>query len=386
MNQEWSKFWVSYIYILSTFYYFLTFVGPSAFSIGDTTNFSKYAGGGICTQVKVPEKMDFLEFSEAFKKPNFLISDFAKIESPAQLHLLFEALSEFEMHHNRFPESWNEEDAETFVECCKLVNSELSETGAHVDQIDENLAKIFSFICAGKFCPIQSVIGGIVAQEVMKACTGHFKPINQWFYFDAIECLPSPWCKRESGAVLTKDNLVPAHPRYTGQCKIFGKEFQDKLGDLKYFIVGAGAIGCEHLKNFAMMGISCREGKLYITDMDIIEKSNLNRQFLFRPWNIGKCKSSIAAAAAKVINPEINIVPHENKVGQETEAVYDDSFFEALDGVANALDNIEARTYIDRRCVYYRKPLLESGTLGTKGNVQVVIPHLTESYSSSQVR
>ena len=66
--------------------------------------------------------------------------------------------------------------------------------------------------------------------------------------------------------------------------------------------------------------------------------------------------------------------------------MYDDSFFEALDGVANALDNIEARIYIDRRCVYYRKPLLESGTLGTKGNVQVIIPHLTESYSSSQVR
>lgn len=40
--------------------------------------------------------------------------------------------------------------------------------------------------------------------------------------------------------------------------------------------------------------------------------------------------------------------------------------------------------YMDCRCVYYRKPLLESGTLGTKGNVQVVIPFLTESYSSSQ--
>ena len=60
------------------------------------------------------------------------------------------------------------------------------------------------------------------------------------------------------------------------------------------------------------------------------------------------------------------------------------TFFENLDGVANALDNIDARTYMDRRCVYYRKPLLESGTLGTKGNVQVVIPFLTESYASSQ--
>ena len=105
--------------------------------------------------MKVPEKMDFLELSEAYNNPSFLISDFAKMENPAQLHLLFKALSEFEMHHNRFPEPWDEEDAETFIECCKSANSELSETEAHVEQIDEGLAKIFSFICAGNFCPVQ---------------------------------------------------------------------------------------------------------------------------------------------------------------------------------------------------------------------------------------
>ncbi|KAF6780064.1 hypothetical protein AHF37_00432 [Paragonimus kellicotti] len=149
--------------------------------------------------------------------------------------------------------------------------------------------------------------------------------------------------------------------------------------------VGAGAIGCELLKNFALMGIGASPcGKITITDMDSIERSNLNRQFLFRPWDISKMKATVAAAAVKRMNPELNIDAHENRVGPETENVYDDSFFEGLDGVANALDNIEARTYMDRRCVYYRKPLLESGTLGTKGNVQVVIPYLTQSYSSSQ--
>lgn len=71
------------------------------------------------------------------------------------------------------------------------------------------------------------------------------------------------------------------------------------------------------------------------------------------------------------MNPSVNIVAHENRVGIDTENVYDDGFFEALDGVANALDNVDARIYMDRRCVYYRKPLLESGTLGTKGNTQV---------------
>ena len=64
--------------------------------------------------------------------------------------------------------------------------------------------------------------------------------------------------------------------------------------------------------------------------------------------------------------------------------VFGDDFFANIDCVTNALDNVLARQYMDRRCVLYCKPLLESGTLGTKANVQVVIPHVTESYSSSQ--
>ena len=64
------------------------------------------------------------------------------------------------------------------------------------------------------------------------------------------------------------------------------------------FIVGAGAIGCELLKNFAMMGIGAGTGgRVTVTDMDIIERSNLNRQFLFRPWDVQKPKSDTAAQA-----------------------------------------------------------------------------------------
>ena len=129
--------------------------------------------------------------------------------------------------------------------------------------------------------------------------------------------------------------------------------------------MGAGAIGCELLKNFAMVGLGTgQNGAIWITDMDIIERSNLNRQFLFRSADVGKHKSSTAASAVKKMNPSVNIVAHQNRVGQETENVYDDIFFERLDGVANALDNVDARVYMDRRCVFYRKPLLESGTLG----------------------
>ena len=99
------------------------------------------------------------------------------------------------------------------------------------------------------------------------------------------------------------------------------------------------------LKNWAMMGMaSSPDGKIIVTDMDTIEKSNLNRQFLFRPWDVSKTKSSTAAKAVKAMNPHIHVLAQENRVGPETENVYTDEFFESLSGVANALDNVEART------------------------------------------
>eukprot|EP00959_Pyramimonas_sp_CCMP1952_P029863 626688-Pyramimonas_sp.AAC.1 len=64
--------------------------------------------------------------------------------------------------------------------------------------------------------------------------------------------------------------------------------------------------------------------------------------------------------------------------------VFDDAFWGNLDVVVNALDNVNARLYVDSRCVYFRKPLLESGTLGTKCNTQMVIPGLTENYGASR--
>jgi ubiquitin-activating enzyme E1 len=168
---------------------------------------------------------------------------------------------------------------------------------------------------------------------------------------------------------------------------VFGKDFQARLSKLKLFLVGAGAIGCEMLKNWAMMGVGTAEGvNLAVTDLDSIEKSNLNRQFLFRPPDVGKLKSETAVKAIQVMNPDLvgKFNVFKDPVGPDTESVFGNDFFEPLDAVVNALDNVEARTYVDRRCVFFRKPLLESGTLGTKGNTQVVYPFLTESYSSSQ--
>ncbi|XP_067095824.1 ubiquitin-like modifier-activating enzyme 1 isoform X1 [Osmerus mordax] len=353
-------------------------LGPYTFSICDTTGFSDYVRGGIVSQVKMPKKIAFKSLSSSMAEPEFVLTDFAKFDRPGQLHIGFQAVHAFQKKHSRLPKPWNQADGDELVALAKEVNA--AQTGvAKVEELDEALIKQLAFISNGDLAPINAFIGGLAAQEVMKACTGKFMPIMQWLYFDALECLPE-----DKDVVLTEEECAPRNCRYDGQLAVFGTKLQDLLGKQRYFLVGAGAIGCELMKNFAMMGLASGEGEVIVTDMDTIEKSNLNRQFLFRPWDVTKMKSDTAAAAVKQMNPSFRITGHQNRVGPDTERFYDDEFFESLDGVANALDNVDARMYMDRRCVYYRKPLLESGTLGTKGNVQVVIPFLTESYSSSQ--
>src|SRR5690606_15770789 len=161
----------------------------------------------------------------------YLISDFAKMERSPQLHVAFRALHAFRKEHNRSPKPWNADDADKLVQLAEQVAKTDSEEMA----LDKELIKKFSFICAGQLSPMQAVIGSLVAQELMKACSGKFVPIKQWFYFDALECLPDE--------PLSESDCAPKGSRYDGQIAVFGAEFQQKLGRLNYFVVGAGAIG-----------------------------------------------------------------------------------------------------------------------------------------------
>jgi len=113
-------------------------------------------------------------------------------------------------------------------------------------------------------------------------------------------------------------------------------------------LVGAGALGCEFIKAFSLMGIGCsKDGKVSCTDNDTIEVSNLNRQFLFRQNNVGESKSKVCCQKAKEMNGTLNAYDFQTRVGSDTEAVFNDKFWEELDFVVNAVDNIKARLYVD---------------------------------------
>jgi len=348
--------------------------GPYTFTIGDTRGFGAYASGGYMHQVKQKKKVAFKSLQHALAEPEFLMSDFAKFDRPMQLHLGFQALHAFRAAHGELPAPSDAAHAAEVLSLAKGME------GAADVEFSERLLRNLASGARGELSPLCAFFGGFAAQEVMKACSGKFMPVQQFMYFDAEESL------RGNGAEpLPPAETAPRGTRYDAQAAVLGWSVQEQLAELKYLLVGAGAIGCEMIKNWAMMGVGVGAGgQVVVTDPDTIEKSNLNRQFLFRPWDVTKAKSETAAAAIRAMNPAMRVEPRLDRLGADTEHVFDDDFWEGLSGVCNALDNVQARQYVDQRCIYYQKSLLESGTLGAKGNVQVVVPRMTESYGSSR--
>ena len=355
----------------------VTVKGPYTFSIGNISGLGEYKRGGLYTQVKMPKTISFQSFSDQLIKPDLLMSDFAKFDRPQQLHVGFQALHEFASRHSgQLPRPHSDSDASEVFKYAQGLADEVEEK----IELDEKLLRELSYQARGDLAPMAAFFGGLAAQEVLKSVSGKFHPIKQWLYFDSLESLPSSVSRSE-------ELCKPTGTRYDGQVAVFGKDFQEKISNANQFLVGAGAIGCEMLKNWAMIGLATGlNGKISVADMDQIEKSNLNRQFLFRPKDVGRLKSECAAEAVQAMNPDLKskISIRPDRVGPDTEHIFNEDFWETLDGVTNALDNVDARQYVDRRCVFFRKPLIDSGTLGTKGNTQVVLPMLTESYSSSQ--
>uniref|UniRef100_A0A8C7IPD5 SUMO-activating enzyme subunit 2 n=1 Tax=Oncorhynchus kisutch TaxID=8019 RepID=A0A8C7IPD5_ONCKI len=151
------------------------------------------------------------------------------------------------------------------------------------------------------------------------------------------------------------------------------KELADSLSACRVLVVGAGGIGCELLKNLVLTGFK----NIEVIDLDIIDVSNLNRQFLFQKKHVGKSKAQVAKESVLQFCPTANITAYHDSIMNPE---YNVEFFRNFMLVMNALDNRAARNHVNRMCLAADIPLIESGTAGYLGQVTVIKKGLTECY------
>lgn len=352
-----------------------------SFSICDTSKFKDYVKGGIVENVKMPVELHFKSLVQSLEQPlkskdDCLInSDLRVIGRAEQLHIGFCGILKYYEKHNALPELNNAAQAEEVVKLAKEINkANEAKNGFHVkeNEFDAEVVRSMALYSRAEITSMCSFFGGVAAQEGFK-CVGKYTPLQQWLHYDCFESLPPG----------KEANRKPLKSRYDDLISIYGQQVLEKLQNLKLLMVGAGALGCELMKAFALLGVTTKGGHLTLTDNDNIELSNLSRQFLFRQKDIGQSKSKTASNVAVKSNPKFNVKAMTEFVAPSTEHIFTEDFWESLDMIIGAVDNVKARMYMDAKCVWHSKPLIDAGTLGTKANTQVVLPKVTQSYSDS---
>lgn len=114
-----------------------------------------------------------------------------------------------------------------------------------------------------------------------------------------------------------------------------------------------------------------------LIDLDTIDVSNLNRQFLFRAHHVGQPKALVAREIALRFNPKARITAHHGNIKASQFGI---DYFQQFALVLNALDNVDARKHVNRLCLATNTPLIESGTTGYLGQVSVIKKGETECY------
>ncbi|KAL3455444.1 hypothetical protein BJX64DRAFT_295036 [Aspergillus heterothallicus] len=147
----------------------------------------------------------------------------------------------------------------------------------------------------------------------------------------------------------------------------------NRIKESRVLLVGAGGIGCELLKNLLLTGF----GEIHLIDLDTIDLSNLNRQFLFRHEHIKKSKALVAKEVAQKFQPSARIEAYHANI---KDSQFDVDWFATFNVVFNALDNLDARRHVNKMCLAADIPLIESGTTGFNGQVQVIKKNKTECY------
>ncbi len=145
-----------------------------------------------------------------------------------------------------------------------------------------------------------------------------------------------------------------------------GEKGLQKIRRAKVVVVGIGGLGSISSTKLVTLGIH----HLRIIDPDIVDASNLQRQFLYRETDIDKLKIHLAARRLSILNPDVTIEPIENRLTEETV----NEIIQDMDLVIDGLDRFTPRYILNEACCRLGIPYIFAGALGATGNLTTILP------------
>lgn len=174
---------------------------------------------------------------------------------------------------------------------------------------------------------------------------------------------------KETGQLLDAELL-----RYARQILLDGWDIdaQLRLKASRVVMIGAGGLGCPASETLVRAGL----GQVQLIDDDVIEASNLQRQTLFLPEDMGKPKALTAAEMLNKINPLINARGTVARLSEDNAYELLDMASGKPDLLLDCTDNFATRDIINRISVRYQIPLLSASAIAMQGQLALYEPHL----------
>ncbi|MGI9233561.1 MAG: HesA/MoeB/ThiF family protein [Woeseiaceae bacterium] len=150
-----------------------------------------------------------------------------------------------------------------------------------------------------------------------------------------------------------------------------GEAGQRKIGESTVLLIGLGGIGCAAATYLASSGA----GRLMLCDFDTVDETNLGRQVLYGPGNIGEAKSDVASARLRKVNPAVEIIPIPVRLTDEALA-------EAVgqaDVILDGCDNFSTRFQVNDACVTAGRRLITGSAIRFEGQLAVFGPDYADS-------
>ena len=197
------------------------------------------------------------------------------------------------------------------------------------------------------------------------------KTLGEIGYTDVVSVIGGFNRWKDEGRPWTTPQTLSAEQRNRYQRHLLlpevGEKGQTKLLESKVLMLGAGGLGSPSALYLAAAGV----GTLGIIDMDVVDASNLQRQILHNLDRIGERKVDSAKKTLTAMNPDLNVVTYDTRLGA-------DNILDIIDGydvIVDGTDNFPTRYLVNDAALLKKIPVVHGSIFRFEGQITVFDPY-----------